>query len=219
LKSVEFTTGTLCWTGGGGLGPITKPVDRRGKWPIIRSPFEVVQGILAEPTDLAVVSTLVADDVTYVSLNYDNPNLKKPIPWAGNSRGPGAIVKTFVDVRPFWSTERFEIKVIFGSGENVAVFGSMTYRSIVLGKHVTSPFAVLAKLAAGDVTQLQFMEDTFATSSSSRSDGAAHFRSNPDGSQVTVGADGTSLIADCRLDPLTLAFELLPVDWTVSGIN
>jgi hypothetical protein len=99
-----------------------------------RSPIEVVQAILADPTDLAVVSTLVADDVKYVSLNYENPDLKKLMPWAGTSRGPEAIVKTFVDVRRYWSTEGFEIKDIFASGDNVAVFGSMTYRSTVLAR-------------------------------------------------------------------------------------
>jgi ketosteroid isomerase-like protein len=60
-----------------------------------------------------------------------------------------------------------------------------------LGKQVTSPFAIFAKVADGKVTYLQFMEDTFATASSFRSDGEWHFRSNPDGSEVTVGADGT----------------------------
>jgi hypothetical protein len=35
----------------------------------------------------AVELSYLAPDVTYVSLNYDNPDLKKIMPWAGTSRG------------------------------------------------------------------------------------------------------------------------------------
>ena len=45
-----------------------------------RSNVEVVKAILDNPTDLASVRALVAPDATYVSLNYDNPELKKLMP-------------------------------------------------------------------------------------------------------------------------------------------
>jgi uncharacterized protein len=143
-----------------------------------RSPVEVVQAILADPTNLSLVSSLVADDATYVSLNYENPDLKKLMPWAGTGHGARGIVETFVNVRRYWETLAFDIKELFGSGENVAVFGSMTYRSRKLGKVVTSPFAILSKVVAGKLTYMQFMEDTFATSASFRSKGIWHFESN-----------------------------------------
>jgi hypothetical protein len=66
------------------------------------SPTEVLSSILKNPTDIDHVRSLVAPDVTYVSLNYDNPDLKKIMPWAGTSRGPESIVKTFVDVGRYW---------------------------------------------------------------------------------------------------------------------
>jgi hypothetical protein len=31
------------------------------------------------------------------------------MPWAGASRGPQAIVKTFADVRRYWDTEALEV--------------------------------------------------------------------------------------------------------------
>jgi len=154
-----------------------------------RNPIEVVQAILADPTNLALVSGLVTDDVTYVSLNYDNPDLKKLMPWAGTGHGAKGIVDAFVRVRKYWETQAFEIEEIFGSGENVAVFGSFTYKSTKLGKFITSPFAVFSKVVGGKVTYMQFMEDTFGTSSSFRSKGVWHFESDPDGGEVTVGAD------------------------------
>ena len=39
------------------------------------TPTEVVFKLLANTTDLSVVRELVAEDATYVSLNYHNPDL------------------------------------------------------------------------------------------------------------------------------------------------
>jgi uncharacterized protein len=80
----------------------------------------------------------------------------------------------------------FDVRQIFGEGENVAVFGSFTLKSVKLGKQVTSPFSILATLKEGKVTYMQYMEDTFATSSTFRSGGNWTFQSNPAGGEVTV---------------------------------
>ena len=154
-------------------------------------PMDVVKAILSDPTNRDLVGDLVAADATYVSLNYDNPELKKVMPWCGTGHGPEGIVDTFVRVRRFWRTDAFEIRTMFGSGEDVAVFGSFTYTSTKIGRTVTSPFAILAKVSDGKVTYMQFMEDTFATGMSFRTRGAWHFESDPDGGEVTVGADAS----------------------------
>lgn len=150
------------------------------------SPIDIIKAILDNPTDLASVKELVAPDVTYVSLNYDNPELKTLMPWAGTQKGPEAIVSTYSRVARYWKNEGFEIRDIFGSGENVAVFGSFTYRSTTLGKAVTSPFSILAKVHDGRVTYMQFMEDTFGTASTFRSGGTATYRADPKGGEVEV---------------------------------
>ena len=150
------------------------------------SPTEVVQAILANPTDIGTVKALVSDDVTYVSLNYDDPDLKRIMPWCGTSRGAEAIVQTFVDVRRHWDVVSFDMGTIFGEGDNVAVFGRFTYRSTVMAKVVTSPFAVFATVAGGRCTFMQFMEDTFATAASFRNNGEWTFRSDPDGAEVGI---------------------------------
>jgi hypothetical protein len=41
----------------------------------------------------------------------------------------------------------------------------------------------------GRLTFMQFMEDTFATAMSFRTRGVWHFESDPDGGEVTVGAE------------------------------
>ena len=152
----------------------------------MRSPTEILSAILEKPTDLNHVSSLVSPDVTYVSLNYSNPDLKQIMPWAGTSHGPESIVKTFNDVGRFWKVLSFEPEALFGSDAYAAMFGRFTYQSTVLGKTVTTPFAVFAKCQDGRCTYLQFMEDTFATGASFRSGGSWKFRSDPKGEQVVI---------------------------------
>src|ERR1700747_1605588 len=104
------------------------------------SSSEILAAILKNPTDLDHVRSLVAPDVTYVSLNYDNPDLKKIMPWAGTSRGPESIVKTFEEVSRYWEVQSFEPEALFGSDGYAAMFGRFTYKSTVLSKVVTTPF-------------------------------------------------------------------------------
>jgi ketosteroid isomerase-like protein len=71
--------------------------------------------ILRNPKDIANVTSLCACDVCYVSLNDDNPDLKRVMPWCGTSRGPAAIVPTFVDFGRYWEIDAFEIEALFGA--------------------------------------------------------------------------------------------------------
>lgn len=153
---------------------------------MVRTPKDVLKAILRNPTNPENVRALVAPDATYVSLNFDNPALKRVMPWAGTSHGPDAIVQTFVDVARYWSTEAFEEIALFGDDRYAALFGRMTYRSHVLGKRVTSPFAVYVEVVDGMCRHMQFMEDTFATADSFRSGGQWTIRSDPDGGEISV---------------------------------
>ncbi|MBW4592524.1 MAG: nuclear transport factor 2 family protein [Brasilonema angustatum HA4187-MV1] len=151
------------------------------------TPVEIVQELLKDPTNPEVVNRLVSPDAIYVSLSYDNPDLKKLMPWAGTHKdGQAAILKTFQDVNTFWTIEEFDIQQIFGEGENVAVFGSFTVHSVKLDKTFISPFSVLAKVKNGLVTYMQYMEDTFGTGSTFRSSGTWKFQSNPAGGEIEV---------------------------------
>lgn len=147
---------------------------------------EIVRTLLNDPTNPDVVRELVAPEATYVSLNFDNPELQRIMPWAGTRTGPEAVLDTYTRVNRFWKSEAFEIGELFGDGENVAVFGRFTYRSVTLGKAITSPFAILARVIDGQITFMQFMEDTFGTASTFRSGGVATYRSDPDGGEVVL---------------------------------
>ncbi|MDX7953588.1 nuclear transport factor 2 family protein [Lichenihabitans sp. Uapishka_5] len=151
-----------------------------------QTPKDVLRAILADPTNLESVSALMAPDATYVSLNFSNPALKRVMPWAGTAIGPAAVVQTFVDVGRYWAKEAFEEIALFGDDRYAALFGRMTYRSVVLGKQVTSPFAVYVEVVDGLCRHMQFMEDTLATTESFRSAGAWTIRSDPAGAEITL---------------------------------
>jgi uncharacterized protein len=56
------------------------------------SPIEVVGQWLQNLLDPEVVNSVATPDATYVSLNTENPELSKIMPWAGTSRGPQAVL-------------------------------------------------------------------------------------------------------------------------------
>ena len=144
-------------------------------------PTEVVRALLAEPTNPQVVERLVAVDATYVSLNFDDPELKRIMPWTGTSHGRQAVTDADGRVWRFWRNEGLKWEHLFGSGDAVAVFGRFTYRSATLGRAATSPFAILAEVREGQVRHMCFLEDTFATAQTFRTGGTATYRSDPDG--------------------------------------
>ena len=143
------------------------------------SPIETVGEWLQNLLDPDVVNRVVAPDATYVSLNTDNPELKKIMPWTGTSKGPQAFLENLGMMFTRWENQAFNVNTMFGSDENVAVFGDFRYKSHSLGKVVSSPFSILVKVVNGQVTFLQFQEDSYATAASFRKDGAWTVQTEP----------------------------------------
>jgi len=150
------------------------------------TPIAVIEKFLTNTTNPEVVTQLVAPDATYISLNYENKDLKRILPWTGTSKGPQTFVDTFTHVFQYWQALNFEPKEIFGGGENVAVFGSFTYKSNTVGITATSPFSIHAKVKDGMITYFQFIEDTFATAGTFKVSGAVKYHSDPNGSEVEI---------------------------------
>ncbi|WP_043448942.1 nuclear transport factor 2 family protein [Halotalea alkalilenta] len=135
----------------------------------------------------AAALRLVAPDAVYISLNFDNPELKQIEPWAGTASGPEAYSSTFIRVQKYWTIEDFQVLDIFGAGENVAVFGKFTYRANATGTVFTSPLAVYAKVRDGKIVYFQFMEDTYASAASFRTGGSWTVQTDPDEPAYEVG--------------------------------
>jgi uncharacterized protein len=143
------------------------------------SPIEVVGHWLQNLLDPEVIYSVVASDATYVSLNTEDPELTRIMPWAGTSRGPQAFLGNLSEMFTRWENQAFKVTTMFASGENVAVFGDFRYKSNSLGKVVTSPFSILAKVFDGKVTYLQFFEDSYATAASFRKEGSWIVQTEP----------------------------------------
>ena len=159
------------------------------------SNVEVVQELLNGILDPTVVHRLVAEDADYVSLTFDNPDLKKLMPWAGThvKGGPAAFLEVFGELHRRWKIENFEIQDLFGDGNRVAAFGTFTTHSVRLDKSFTSPFGILCKLKDGLIIYMLYMEDTFGTGSTFRSSGNWRFQSDLSGEQVEVGSNDAIL--------------------------
>lgn len=137
----------------------------------------------------AAAERLVAPDATYVSLNFDNPELKKIEPWTGTAKGPSAYSSTFMRVANYWKIEDFTVTDKIASSEDVAIFGKFTYRSVAVGHVFTSPFSIHAKVQNGKMIYFQFMEDTYASASSFRQSGSWTVKTTVDSAPYTVGAE------------------------------
>jgi hypothetical protein len=150
------------------------------------SPIDVVGQWLQNLMDPEVVNKLVAPDAVYVSLNTENVELKKILPWAGTSHGPQAFLDALGAIFERWENQAFNVTTMFGDDENVAVFGDFQYKSRSLGKLVTSPFSIHARVVDGQVTYVQFLEDTYATAGSFRKEGTWTVQTEPDAAPFTA---------------------------------
>jgi len=79
----------------------------------------VLQEILQNTTNLKVLRQLMTPDVTYVSLSFDNPELKKVMPWTGTHKGPQALADVFEAIQRFWKTLDFKVTDTIEQGSRV----------------------------------------------------------------------------------------------------
>jgi len=153
----------------------------------MKTPKEIINLFLANTTNPDVIESVVDPKVTYISLNFDNPDLQKIMPWAGtHHEGAKGFIDTFAGFNEFWTIQDFEVQDIFSEDEKVAVFGRFTYTSKTLNKQVTSPFSIFAKVKGEKIYHFMFMEDTFATAGSFRITPAGTFHSDPKGTQFRL---------------------------------
>jgi ketosteroid isomerase-like protein len=146
----------------------------------------VLQELLQNTTNLKMLRQLMTPDVTYVSLNFDNAELKKVMPWTGTHKGPQELSSVFEAIQRFWKTLDFKVTDTIEQGSRVAFFGSFTYKSNNTGKEITSPFGLLARLEGNKVAYVQFLEDSYSTAGSFKTGGATRFHSDPSGKEIEV---------------------------------
>src|SRR3954463_10854582 len=141
----------------------------------------VLQQVLQNTTNLSVLKQLMTPDATYVSLTFDNPELKKVMPWAGTNKGPQSLQEAAGAIQRFWKTLDFRFTDAIEQGDRVAFFGSFTYKSNVTGREITSPFSLLARFEGDKVAYVQFLEDSYGTAGSFKTGGGTRYHSDPSG--------------------------------------
>jgi ketosteroid isomerase-like protein len=119
-------------------------------------------------------------------LNFDNPELKKVMPWTGTHKGPQALPETFEAIQRYWKTLDFKVTDAIEQGNRVALFGSFTYKSNTTGREITSPFSLVARFEGDKVAYVQFLEDSYGTAGSFKTGGATRFHSDPSGQEVEI---------------------------------
>jgi ketosteroid isomerase-like protein len=146
----------------------------------------VLQEVLQNTTSLSALRQHMTPEATYVSLNFDNPELQKIMPWTGTHKGPQALADVFGAIQRYWTTLDFKVTDAIEQGSRVALFGSFTYKSNATGKEITSPFGLLARFEGDKVAYVQFLEDSYGTAGSFKTGGATRFHSYPSGKEVDV---------------------------------
>jgi ketosteroid isomerase-like protein len=146
----------------------------------------VLQQLLQNTSNLKVLQQIMTPDATYVSLNFDNPELKKVMPWTGTHKGAQALSDVFTAIQRFWKTLDFKVTDTIEQGSRVALFGSFTYKSNATGKEITSPFSLLARFEGDKVAYVQFLEDSYGTAGSFKTGGTTRFHSDPSGREIEV---------------------------------
>lgn len=153
-----------------------------------KQPKEVLTAFLVnsgKDTVAQAANALVAEDATYISLNFDSPELAQIEPWTGTRQGRQIYIDTFSNVGTYWEVNDFQVTDMIAEGELVAVFGTFTYTSVEVGHRFTSPFAIKAKVQDGQIVFFQFMEDTYASARSFRKSGSWEIQNN--GRTLRVG--------------------------------
>jgi uncharacterized protein len=84
-----------------------------------------LQELLQKTSNLMALRERMTPNATYVSLNFDNPELKKVMPWTGTHKGPQELFDVFAAIQRYWKTLDFRVTDTIEQGSRVAFFGSM----------------------------------------------------------------------------------------------
>jgi ketosteroid isomerase-like protein len=122
--------------------------------------------------DAHAVDNYFADEVTFIAIVPDSPELTAIVPWYGTRRSPAGVKEVYTLLLTNMELLAFEPEVAFGSGENAAMFGKFRFRSKITGKVVDSAWAIRATVHDGRITYFQFYEDDYTIASSFRRGGS-----------------------------------------------
>ena len=135
---------------------------------------EAVRGFMDDALvkgDPQAVERYFADDVEYVPISRDNPELTNILPWIGLKHGLDGVKSVFGRILENVDVLDYKTDVSFGEDENAAAFGTFKYRSKKTGRTVDSDWAIHAAMRDGKFVYFHFYEDSYALASAFRHTG------------------------------------------------
>src|SRR5690242_18698281 len=101
------------------------------------------------------------------------------MPWTGTSRGPQAFLDNLDTTFMRWENQALNVTTMFRLGGERGRVQGLPLPVPLARRVVTSLFSILLKVVDGRVTYMQFLEDSYATASSSPRAAPGPFRRSP----------------------------------------
>lgn len=118
-------------------------------------PVDIVRRFMQLPPCKTSLSNIVAKDVILVAPEGMLPN--QEIELLESRDDDGGLLDTAVALLHCSATRRVTVSSIFGAGNNVAAFGTVT-DVMCSGEDVTSPFSLWVKVANGRIVYIQYLD-------------------------------------------------------------
>lgn len=121
--------------------------------------------------DPQAVDRYFAEDVEYVPISRNNPELTAIMPWIGLKHGLDGVKGVFGQILENVDVLEYKTDVSFGEGESAAAFGTFKYRAKKTGRTVDSDWAIHAAMRDGKIVYFHFYEDSYVLASAFRHGG------------------------------------------------
>lgn len=127
--------------------------------------------------DLDKVATFFTDDVVYTVIGDPkgtpplDPESLVAIPWLGQYHGPAGAREFIAHLQANIDVIGFGPQTVIVEDENVAVFGTFSYRSKSTGRDFHSNYAIRIKMRGDKICEYFFHENTYAVAAAFRESG------------------------------------------------
>jgi len=140
----------------------------------------IPQQLLQNSTNPDVVKQHRTPDVTYESLDFDNSDLQKVLPWTGTNKARSAY-RTVKGVMTFLKALDLKIAGPSSTKTRRRSLAASPTKVNATGKEITSPFCLFARFEGDKVASIQFLDYRYGTATSFRPGGRTRFHSEPSG--------------------------------------
>lgn len=145
-----------------------------------RTPKDIVAEFLAAfgRRDLDAVGGFFTEDVVYTVIGDPDgdvpldPESTIAIPWLGRYHGPAGAREFIAHLQANIDVIGFGPQTVVAEGDQVAVFGTFSYRAQSTGRQFDSNYAIRMKMRGEKICEYFFHENTYAVAAAFRTGGS-----------------------------------------------